>query len=177
MLHRQKVKLLLWFGTLLSVLALVVAPALAIDQFTLTVEKDGDGTGTVTSDDGQINCGADCEATYETATSGMLGPSLGVTLTATPDEGSVFTGWDLQGCGCGLKSAPSGAGFDPGTGTCTIPVVMGQNRTCTATFGLPVGGVAVPVNRLGLLAPWLGMAAMASLATLTVALVRRRGEG
>ena len=48
MMHRQKVKLLLWFATLLSVLALVVVPALA-DGSTLTVEKAGDGTGTVIS--------------------------------------------------------------------------------------------------------------------------------
>jgi hypothetical protein len=38
----------------------------------------------------------------------------------------------------------------------------------------PVGGVVVPVSRLGLLAPWLGLAALASLAALTVALGRRR---
>ena len=38
----------------------------------------------------------------------------------------------------------------------------------------PVGGIVVPVNKLGLLVPWLGLAALISLATLTVALVRRR---
>lgn len=37
-----------------------------------------------------------------------------------------------------------------------------------------IGGVIVPVNKLELLAPWLGLAALASLATLTVAMVRRR---
>ena len=51
---------------------------------------------------------------------------------------------------------------------------MVGNRICTANFGLPVGGIAVPVNKLGLLAPWLGLAALASLAALTVAVVRRR---
>jgi len=39
---------------------------------------------------------------------------------------------------------------------------------------VPVGGIVVPVNRLGLVAPWLGLAALVSLAGLTVALVRRR---
>ncbi len=39
-----------------------------------------------------------------------------------------------------------------------------------------VGGIVVPVNKLGLLAPWLGLLALASFATLTVALVRR-GRG
>jgi len=55
-----------------------------------------------------------------------------------------------------------------------IPWYNDENRTCTATFGLPVGGIAVPVNRLGLLVPWLGLAALASFAALGVALVRRR---
>ena len=39
---------------------------------------------------------------------------------------------------------------------------------------VPIGGYVVPVDKLGLLAPWLGLAALASLAALTVALVRRR---
>ena len=39
---------------------------------------------------------------------------------------------------------------------------------------IPVGGYIVPVNRLELLAPWLWLAALASLAAITVALVRKR---
>ena len=39
---------------------------------------------------------------------------------------------------------------------------------------VPVGGVLVSVNRWELLAPWLGLAALISLATLGVGLVRRR---
>ena len=38
----------------------------------------------------------------------------------------------------------------------------------------PVGGIVVPVNKLELLASWLGMAALVVLAALAVALVRRR---
>jgi len=38
----------------------------------------------------------------------------------------------------------------------------------------PVGGIIVPVNRLELLAPWLGLVALALLAAFTVVLVRRR---
>ncbi len=37
-----------------------------------------------------------------------------------------------------------------------------------------VGGIVAPVNKLELLAPWLGLAALASLAAVTVALARRR---
>jgi hypothetical protein len=51
---------------------------------------------------------------------------------------------------------------------------MDSDKTCTATFGYPVGGVVVPVNKLGLVAPWVGLAALASLAAVTVALVKRR---
>ena len=173
MMHnRQKVKLLLWFATLLSVLVLVVVPALAIEPFTLTVNKDGVGTGTVTSDDGKINCGEVCEATYGPPKSGKLMlPQVQVTLTATPDAGFVLTRWG-QNCNCQLDSTRSGAGFGPVT--CTIIGAYGETRTCTATFGLPVGGIAVPVNKLGLVAPWMGLAALASFAALTVALVRRR---
>ena len=139
------------------------------------MEKVGDGAGTVTSDDGKINCGEVCEATYQdqVLTSGKLMVNM-VTLTAIPDEGSVFTfaGWG-QDCGCAQAVDRSGAGFDPNT--CAIPIIMGETRRCTATFGLPVGGIAVPVNKLGLVSSWLGVAALASLAALTVALVRRRG--
>ena len=42
------------------------------------------------------------------------------------------------------------------------------------TITYRIGGIVVPVNKLGLLAPWMGMAALAGLAALTVALVRRR---
>jgi hypothetical protein len=39
---------------------------------------------------------------------------------------------------------------------------------------LPIGGIVVPVNKLGLVAPWMGLATLAGLAALGVALVRRR---
>jgi hypothetical protein len=38
----------------------------------------------------------------------------------------------------------------------------------------PVGGIVVPVSRLGLIAPWLGLAALAGLVALGVVMVRRR---
>ena len=39
---------------------------------------------------------------------------------------------------------------------------------------VPVGGIIVPVNKFELLAPWIGLVTLASLAALTVGLVRRR---
>jgi hypothetical protein len=42
---------------------------------------------------------------------------------------------------------------------------------------VPIGGIIVPVNKLELLVPWLGLAALISLAALGVGLVgRRRGR-
>jgi len=39
---------------------------------------------------------------------------------------------------------------------------------------VPVGGVIVPVDKLGVVASWMGVVALAGLAALTIALVRRR---
>jgi hypothetical protein len=179
MLPKKKVKYLLWFAALLSVLALVVAPALADKcTVTLTVNKAGAGTGTVTSDDGGINCGADCEETYgecPTTPGKLMGEQVEVTLRATPDEGSVFSHWSGD---CAQRDLKGGTGFDPRDPTDPVIVVyMDEDTSCTANFGLPVGGVMVPVDKLGLLAPWAGLAALASLAALTAAMVRRHKSG
>ncbi len=64
-----------------------------VTQFTLTVAKSGTGTGAVTSNPAGVNCGGDCSENYNVNTV--------VTLTATPDAGSVFFGWfgDCSGMG------------------------------------------------------------------------------
>lgn len=76
---------------------------------TLSVTTAGDGSGTVTSVPAGIDCGADCSEAYEEGTT--------VTLSATPDESSVFDGW---------------SGDCTGTGTCEV--AMGGTRNVTATF-------------------------------------------
>ncbi len=86
--------------------------------FTLTVTKTGTGSGTVTSNDGKINCGTTCTASYAVTT-----PPATVTLTATADSGSTFRGW---------------SGACSGRGTCSI--TMDANRSVTATFALRGGG-------------------------------------
>jgi uncharacterized protein (DUF2141 family) len=78
-------------------------------QYTLTVTKAGTGSGSVTSNPAGITCGADCSEVYNQGTS--------VTLTATPDSGSTFTGW---------------SGVCSGTGACTVS--MTSDKTVTATF-------------------------------------------
>src|SRR5438046_255433 len=79
---------------------------------TLTVTTAGIGSGTVTSSDGGINCGATCSAAYNTGTV--------VTLTATPAGGSMFSRW---------------SGCDAVSGT-TCSVTMSAARSVTATFAL-----------------------------------------
>lgn len=92
--------------------------------FTVTINKNGTGTGTVTSNPAGINCGGDCTGTYTGGTT--------VTLTATADGGSVFTGWNGGGC--------------TGAGTC----VVSTNATVTATFTLtPPQQITVTVNKNG----------------------------
>ena len=117
---------------------------------TLTVDKAGGGTGTVTSDPAGINCGADCTENYVKYTV--------VTLTAHPGPKSYLASWSGDCAGTGITTA----------------VTMDSDKTCIATFGYPVGGIVVPVNKLELLAPWLWLAVLALLAALAVALVRRR---
>jgi hypothetical protein len=133
------------------------------ELFTLTVNVTGGGagrvarnlaagwSGRVTSDPAGINCGGDCKEDY-------LDGTL-VTLMAHPGVKSYLASW---------------SGDCVSTGALTAQVTMDADKTCTATFGYPVGGIVVPVDKLGLLAPWLGMAALVSLAALTIAVVRRR---
>jgi hypothetical protein len=75
----------------------------------LAVSKAGTGSGTVTSSSAGIDCGATCSASFPSGTM--------VTLTATPDAGSVFTGW---------------SGDCTGVGPCTV--TMDQDRAVTGTF-------------------------------------------
>jgi len=94
--------------------ARVVTATFDLQRFTLTVNKAGLGSGTVTSSPPGINCGTDCSEPYPSGTV--------VTLTATPALLNVFTGWD----GCDAVSDT----------TCTV--TMSRARSVTASFlGVP----------------------------------------
>ncbi len=75
--------------------------------YTLTINEASAGSGTVTGTG--IYCGGDCTESYASGTT--------VTLTATPANGSTFTGW---------------SGACSGTGACTI--TMDAAKSVTATF-------------------------------------------
>ncbi len=78
----------------------------------LDVSTHGTGSGTVTSSPAGINCGSNCTHNYSHGTD--------VTLTATPDPGSVFDHWTTDCTGI----------IDP----CVLH--MSQDRTVGATFTL-----------------------------------------
>jgi len=83
--------------------------------YLLSVTRAGTGSGLLTSSPAGINCGGDCDEAYSFNTS--------VTLTATPNAVSVFSGWR-------------------GDADCTDgTVTMTATRACTAIFNIaPVAG-------------------------------------
>ena len=85
------------------------------DQFTLTVVKDGTGSGSVTSAPAGIDCGASCSAPYAEGTE--------VTLSGTADSGSTFTGWSGEGCS--------------GTNDCVVTMDTAKDVTATFTADTP----------------------------------------
>jgi len=88
-------------------------------DYTLSITKEGDGSGTISSTN--FNCNTDstdCEQGYVTGTP--------VTLTATPDDNSIFLKW---GGACKGGEFENIAYQDK-----TTVVAMDANRSCTAHF-------------------------------------------
>lgn len=94
--------------------------------FQLTVDLAGDGEGLVTSSPAGIDCGGDCQATFEEGAT--------VTLTAQEGEGSSFAGFD----GCTAQGN-------------TCEVTMDAAKTVTATFEpeTSAGGFVLNINIAG----------------------------
>jgi hypothetical protein len=88
-----------------------VTATFALKTFTLTAATAGTGTGRVSSSPAGIVCGDACQTSFDAGTA--------VTLTATPDASSIFTGW---------------SGDCSGTGSCQV--TTDQARSVTATFAL-----------------------------------------
>jgi hypothetical protein len=101
-----------------------VTATFALVHDTLSVQKTGTGSGTVTGTG--INCGSDCSEALVRGTS--------VTLTATPGSGSALTSWS----GCDSTNG----------NTCTVTSIT-QDRTITATFSLNVQYYTLSVQGAG----------------------------
>ena len=82
--------------------------------YTLTVTNSGWGVGTITSSDGEINCGTTCSATYPAGSY--------VVLTGVLPSGVVWGGWTGAACS-------SGGGSQTQCG-----VTMNSNISETGTF-------------------------------------------
>jgi hypothetical protein len=115
-------------------------------KLSLTVEKTGAGTGTITSSPAGIDCGETCAAEFA--------EGVEVTLTATPTGGSTFAGWsgacsgtseckvtmnEAQEVKAEFTSAPglSLTVEKTGTGTGTVtssPAGIDCGETCAAEF-------------------------------------------
>ena len=78
-------------------------------SITLTVSKDGSGSGAVTSIPSGIDCGSTCSASFN--------KNVKVTLTPAPDNDSVFAGW---------------SGDCTGKGTCVV--TMSESKSVKVTF-------------------------------------------
>ena len=110
--------------------ALVNAMQTQTGTFGLLVTSAGTGGGAVASSPSGIACGSACSAPFNSATV--------VTLTATPNGASTFTGWSGGGCS--------------GAGTCQVTMNAAQSVTATFTAislpGAPTGATATAGNGL-----------------------------
>jgi len=97
-----------------NILGTIADPVVIGDGVAQLVILKSGGAGIVVSDPGGITCGSTCAAAFSSGVS--------VTLTATPDPGSVFSGWLGEGCS--------------GRGTCTVRFEFDNNNdyAVTATF-------------------------------------------
>lgn len=117
-----------------------------LPQRTLSIAVQGNGAGSVSADQGDI--GITYDGSTSTGTSSeQFDSGTRVTLTASPDEGSVFKGWS----GGATESATS------------LTMTLDTDRDVTATFellqhtisgsvisdGKPVGGLLVTLNDSG----------------------------
>lgn len=95
----------------------------------LSVQKAGNGTGTIASNPAGINCGTTCSSTFS---DGSI-----ITLTAAAAQGSVFDGWDGGGCS--------------GTGLCVVTVSGSTVVTATFTHLDVPPELSVPEGTIGTL--------------------------
>jgi hypothetical protein len=105
-------KLVVLAGCLSSILLVISCRGLvsnaANETVQLNVKISGNGTGTISSNPGGINCGPTCSAFFIVNTQ--------VTLTETPSANSIFAGWQ---------------GACSGTSTCVVFLSAGMSVSAT----------------------------------------------
>lgn len=103
-----------------------VTAEFALEKRPLTVTRTGNGSGKVTSQPAGVDCGDECEGIeFDHGTE--------VTLTATPDVNSDFSGW---------SGACSGSGA-------TCSVTLDEARTVEAAFSLQKRSLTVTTSGTG----------------------------
>ena len=123
--------------------ATIVTATFALQPASLTVNRAGTGSGSVTSAPSGIDCGTTCSGSYPSGTI--------TTLTAVAGSGSIFTGWSGAGCsGTGAcvvtLSAPTTltATFAAQSPTLTVALLGSGNGTVTSTpNGIACGSICV----------------------------------
>ncbi len=129
----------------LSESKLVTAEFAPLPKRSLTLSKEGAGTGIVKSLPSTFNCGAPCASQASSFNEGTV-----VTLIQTPAKGSVFGGWTGACSGTGacvvtLSEAETvGAAFALIEGRPTGPtrlLTVGKQGTGTGTVGSYPGGI------------------------------------
>lgn len=112
---------IIFTGLIFAVFMVVVFTASAATTITLKVEKNGKGT--ISSDDGKINCGSDCKEIYYSGGS--------INLYATSAKGFAFDKWTGNACGDSI-----GVGISTSTeitiGQCQVSLYYKNNKTITA---------------------------------------------
>jgi uncharacterized repeat protein (TIGR02543 family) len=98
-----------------------------VTTYSLDVNKDGTGTGTITSSPAGIDCGTDCTEFYNQDTE--------VTLIVVTDAASTFTGWTGGGCSgndtCMVTMDAAKAVTATFTAANVTPIITGQNSLST----------------------------------------------
>jgi hypothetical protein len=113
-----------------------------IPKFTLKVTKSGNGAGAVTSSPSGINCGSECEFSYEEGTE--------VTLSPSPAAGSEFKGWSGACSGTGACKVTISAAKEVGAEFAlerhTLSVTTsggGSGSVSSSPAGISCGGTCV----------------------------------